>query len=93
MYSLIKCKFNDIKNSINRIINYINHNVQVKNYRTSNPVTLFIDKIMVSSENDKQELLRVIEFIHDHLKEIDDVSVYDFCHLYLTPEVIEIRND
>ena len=71
----------------------ISYNDHIEDHDSFIPVSLFIDKIIVPTEKDKKELLRVIKFFHDSLQEIDDPSVYDFCHLYLTPELIESDGD
>ena len=50
-----------------------------------------IVKIIVSSEHDKEQLLKALHYLHDCYIDTDFIAVNALVHIYEAPELIEVK--
>ena len=50
-------------------------------------------KIIVDTKQEKEELIKASRHIHDADVDTTIDMVNTICHLYLAPQLIEVRND
>jgi len=51
-----------------------------------------INKIVVESEHDKQQLLLALKYLHDGDIDTDYMAVNSLVHMYENPDMIEVSN-
>ncbi|HET8688538.1 MAG TPA: hypothetical protein VFM18_18145 [Methanosarcina sp.] len=65
----------------------------LERFNEENPNFVGIEKIIVPTERDKEQVILALRYLHDCFIDTDYPAVNTLVHFYLNPENIEVSND